>query len=107
MESTIGEDPAFNDLRVEKFSQVTNSNSILINKSNIKAAVYPYEADKLILNVDENFEKAFREHHLLQVFVNSRILHESYIEELKFPIELPIDEDLKKVKFEVEIKLVK
>ncbi len=107
VEGVIGKDESFKETREEKFEQIRNSNNILINKTNIKNEVYPFEIDKLILNPDESFSDKFREHHLLQVFVNGQIFYESYIGELKFPVELPLPDELKKEKFDVEINLIK
>ena len=106
IENVIGEDGFFKDIKEEHFVRIKNSNSILINNNNIKTSVYPHKIDKIVLNLDEDYSEKFREFHLLQVFVNGRIFHESYIEELKFPIELPLERKLKKEKFEVEINLV-
>jgi len=107
IESVIGKDEFFADIKGEHFDKIKNSNSILINNNNIKTSVYPYKVDKLIVNLDEGYSEKFREFHLLQVFLNGRIFHESYIEELKLPIELPLERKLKKEKFEVEVNLVK
>ena len=107
IESVIGEDEFFADIREESFNKIMNSNSILINNQKVNTAVYPYKVDKLVLNLDENFTEKFGEFHLLQVFLNGRIFHESYIEGLEFPIELPFPGKLKKANFYVETKLVK
>jgi len=106
IESVIGEDDFFADIKEEYFEKINNSSNILINNKNIKTPVFPYKNDKIVLILDEAYSEKFREFHLLQVFLNGRIFHESYIEELKFPIELSLPEEFKKVKFEVEINLV-
>ncbi len=103
IEKVIGTDDFFINIKDENFDKIKKSNIIHINKKNIKTSVYPYNIDKIILELDENYYKKFGEFHLLQVFVNGRIFHEAYIKGLKFPIELPLDDKLKKAKFEVEI----
>ena len=107
VESIIGEEPEFNSLREQMFDRVKNSNTIVISKANIKTEVYPYEVEKLILNLDPDFETTFRDHHLLQVFVNEKIFYESYIGKLQFPVEMSIPAELRKEKFKVEVNIVK
>ena len=105
IENIIGEDESFMNEKMDIFNRIRDSNKIVMDRSPLVSTVYPYKVDTLSVGADENYLEKFRSAHLLQIFLNGEIFHESYIAGLTLPVELALPEDYQNMSFQLMVRV--